>query len=137
MCHTSGENWTCFQRNSSVDVARSRAPAHSLHCDGAGASVTVVRSVRWAHRPWIDGKGARIVALTLTSSAFQPDGAIPPQYTCDGEDDSPPLAWSGVPAKARSLVLIVDDPDAPDPKAPRPWSTGARNWTDAPGRRAR
>ena len=64
-------------------------------------------------------RGVGIVALTLISSAFQPDGEIPQQYTCDGGDTSPPLAWSGVPANARSLVLIVDDPDAPDPKAPR------------------
>jgi Raf kinase inhibitor-like YbhB/YbcL family protein len=46
-------------------------------------------------------------------------GAIPAKYTCEGIDTSPPLAWSGLPASAKSLVLIVDDPDAPDPKAPR------------------
>ncbi|MGE5240952.1 MAG: YbhB/YbcL family Raf kinase inhibitor-like protein [Bacteroidota bacterium] len=59
------------------------------------------------------------MSLTLTSSAFRPNGDIPRQYTCDGDDSSPPLAWSGVPAGAKSLVLIVDDPDAPDPKAPK------------------
>lgn len=59
------------------------------------------------------------MALTLTSSAFKHNGDIPRRYTCDGEDVSPPLAWSGIPKEARSLVLIVDDPDAPDPKAPR------------------
>jgi Raf kinase inhibitor-like YbhB/YbcL family protein len=57
--------------------------------------------------------------LTLTSSAFADGQPIPEKYTCEGEDISPPLAWSGVPADAKSLVLIVDDPDAPDPKAPR------------------
>lgn len=57
--------------------------------------------------------------LSLTSSAFADGAEIPAVYTCDGRDVSPPLAWSGVPAAARSLVLIVDDPDAPDPKAPR------------------
>ncbi|TAM47089.1 MAG: YbhB/YbcL family Raf kinase inhibitor-like protein [Gammaproteobacteria bacterium] len=59
------------------------------------------------------------MALTLTSAAFKHNGDIPHRYTCDGDDISPPLAWSGVPKEAKSLVLIVDDPDAPDPKAPR------------------
>jgi len=57
--------------------------------------------------------------MELTSSAFAPLADIPSQYTCEGSDQSPPLAWSGVPAGARSLALIVDDPDAPDPAAPR------------------
>jgi hypothetical protein len=61
----------------------------------------------------------RAMTLALTSTAFGHNGAIPARHSCDGEDRSPPLAWSGVPANARSLVLIVDDPDAPDPKAPR------------------
>ena len=59
------------------------------------------------------------MALTLTSAAFKHNGAIPALYTCQGKDVPVPLAWSGVPAGAKSLVLIVDDPDAPDPKAPR------------------
>ncbi|MDO8703434.1 MAG: YbhB/YbcL family Raf kinase inhibitor-like protein [Sulfuricaulis sp.] len=59
------------------------------------------------------------MALTLTSSLFHHQGDIPRRYTCDGEDISPPLSWSGVPAGAKSLVLIVDDPDAPDPQAPK------------------
>ena len=63
-----------------------------------------------------------IMALALTSTAFKPDGPIPKQYTCQGEDISVPLAWSGIPAKTKSLALIVDDPDAPDPAAPkRTW----------------
>lgn len=57
--------------------------------------------------------------LTITSTAFANNAPIPAQYTCEGRGVSPPLAWSGVPAGARSLVLIVDDPDAPDPAAPR------------------
>ena len=60
--------------------------------------------------------------LRLTSAAFEPGQAIPSRYTCEGEDLSPPLAWTGVPDNALSLALIVDDPDAPDPKAPqRVW----------------
>ncbi|HXW96363.1 MAG TPA: YbhB/YbcL family Raf kinase inhibitor-like protein [Gemmatimonadales bacterium] len=59
------------------------------------------------------------MSLTITSSAFSNGGAIPARHTCEGADQSPPLAWSGVPAAARSVVLIVDDPDAPDPAAPQ------------------
>jgi Raf kinase inhibitor-like YbhB/YbcL family protein len=59
------------------------------------------------------------MSLSLTSPAFQHGGAIPMRYTCEEEDLSPQLAWHGVPAGTRSLVLIVDDPDAPDPKAPK------------------
>jgi len=57
--------------------------------------------------------------LKLTSSAFADNGEIPGKYTCEGADIAPPLAWTGVPAGAKSLVLIVDDPDAPDPSAPK------------------
>ncbi|HEX6644777.1 MAG TPA: YbhB/YbcL family Raf kinase inhibitor-like protein [Gemmatimonadales bacterium] len=57
--------------------------------------------------------------LTITSSAFRHEGAIPSRYTCDGADRSPPLAWAGAPAGTKSFALIVDDPDAPDPKAPK------------------
>ena len=57
--------------------------------------------------------------MTLSSSAFAHNGSIPKLYTCQGKDISPPLAWGKVPAGAKSLVLIVDDPDAPDPAAPR------------------
>ena len=59
------------------------------------------------------------MAMEITSSAFADGGEIPAQYTCQGDDISPPLAWSGIPPEAKSLVLIVDDPDAPDPKAPK------------------
>jgi Raf kinase inhibitor-like YbhB/YbcL family protein len=57
--------------------------------------------------------------MTLTSPAFAADGEIPVRCTCEGEDLAPALAWSGVPAGTRSLALIVDDPDAPDPATPR------------------
>lgn len=58
------------------------------------------------------------MALTLTSPDFEPNGEIPSRFTCEGEDISPALAWTGSEA-ARSLALIVDDPDAPDPRAPK------------------
>jgi len=60
--------------------------------------------------------------LVLTSPAFEDGGPIPTKYTCDGDDVVPPLEWGGMPPGTRSLALIVDDPDAPDPAAPkRTW----------------
>jgi Raf kinase inhibitor-like YbhB/YbcL family protein len=59
------------------------------------------------------------MALAIASSAFKPDGRIPRTHTCEGNDVSPPLAWHGEPAGTKSFALIVDDPDAPDPSAPK------------------
>jgi Raf kinase inhibitor-like YbhB/YbcL family protein len=59
------------------------------------------------------------MTLTLTSPVFQHNGEIPSRFTCDDADVSPPLSWSGLPPGTKSLVLIVDDPDAPDPAAPK------------------
>ncbi len=79
------------------------------------------------------------MTLRLTSTAFAEGGEIPRRFTCEGEDISPDLAWSGLPEGSLTLVLIVDDPDAPDPLAPRMvWD----HWLvynippDAPGLRA-
>ena len=51
--------------------------------------------------------------LSITSPAFQNNGTIPAKYTCDGDDVNPALSIEGIPGEAKSLVLIVDDPDAP------------------------
>lgn len=59
------------------------------------------------------------MAFSITSPAFAANGPIPSMYTCDGRDIAPPLAWSGAPAGTKAFALIVDDPDAPDPKAPK------------------
>ena len=59
------------------------------------------------------------MAFVLSSTAFADKGAIPKQYTCEGADVSPPLNWSEAPQGTKSLALIVDDPDAPDPRAPK------------------
>jgi Raf kinase inhibitor-like YbhB/YbcL family protein len=63
--------------------------------------------------------GAHAMTLQLRSSAFADGQQIPSRYTCEGREMSPPLAWTEPPAGTRSLALIVDDPDAPDPSAPR------------------
>jgi len=50
--------------------------------------------------------------MRITSSAFENEETIPVQYTCEGDNISPPLSWSGVPDGAKALALVVDDPDA-------------------------
>ena len=61
----------------------------------------------------------RAMTMNLSSTAFANLGAIPAKYTCEGANVSPPLSWHGAPAGAKSLALIEDDPDAPDPAAPQ------------------
>lgn len=65
---------------------------------------------------------AALAAFALRSAAFADGDSIPARFTCEGDDVSPPLAWSAPPEGTESLALVVDDPDAPDPKAPkRTW----------------
>ena len=64
-------------------------------------------------------EGETLTAFDLESPSFDAMGEIPRRHTCEGQDLSPELRWSGVPDQARSLVLIVDDPDAPDPADPK------------------
>ncbi len=59
------------------------------------------------------------MAVQLMSSAFEHQGKIPRRYTCEGEDLSPPLSWTEPPPGTRSFALVVEDPDAPDPEAPK------------------
>lgn len=58
-------------------------------------------------------------SLRLSSSAFSEGGSIDAKFTCEGDDISPDLSWTGAPANTKSFALIVDDPDAPDPAAPK------------------
>jgi Raf kinase inhibitor-like YbhB/YbcL family protein len=64
-------------------------------------------------------KEVPVMTMTLASTAFKHEAAIPARFTCDGSNVSPPLSWSSLPAGTKSLSLIVTDPDAPDPKAPK------------------
>ncbi len=62
------------------------------------------------------------MAFELKSAAFAANAEIPAKYTCQGADTAPPLAWADAPRATKSFALIVDDPDAPDPAAPkRTW----------------
>lgn len=65
-----------------------------------------------AKDPLADSTATPAQAIQLTSLAFSDGGDIPKEYTCDGLDASPALAWSGLPQGVRSLAVIVDDPDA-------------------------
>jgi len=64
-------------------------------------------------------EGEQHMTLILKSPDFAHQGEIPKIFTCDGNDSSPALSWSGLPQNTKSLVLIVDDPDAPDPAKPK------------------
>jgi Raf kinase inhibitor-like YbhB/YbcL family protein len=66
-----------------------------------------------------DGEKEGSMTMQLTSAAFVDNGSIPVDHTCDGRDISPPLVWSGLPEGTKSMALIMDDPDAPDPQAPK------------------
>jgi Raf kinase inhibitor-like YbhB/YbcL family protein len=65
------------------------------------------------------GGEKQMTTMILSSKAFENGASIPKKHTCQGADVSVPLHWTGIPKSAKSLVLIVDDPDAPDPKAPK------------------
>ena len=60
-----------------------------------------------------------LAAMDITSPSFSTDKPIPPRFTCDGANVSPALSWKDIPEGTRSLALIVTDPDAPDPAAPK------------------
>ena len=81
----------------------------------AGSDTAVAGVAVTSTRP----EGSYPMTLKVTSSAFQQGGSIPSQYTCEGKDSSPPLSWSGTPSNAKTIAMIVDDPDAPDPAKPQ------------------
>src|SRR5262249_52001156 len=96
-----------------------------------GAAVAMVAACGGDQRAEADVKepsapgGKPIATIKLTSPAFAAGAEIPTEHTCEGKDSSPPLAWDGVPAAAKAVGLIVDDPDAPDPAAPQ---RGGGHW---------
>ena len=67
----------------------------------------------------VPSEAAKAMSFKLSSSAFAPGSAIPDIHTCQGQDVSPPLTWKDLPPGTKSLALILDDPDAPDPAAPK------------------
>jgi hypothetical protein len=84
----------------------------------------VIRSTRFLLASVLAAAAAAVAAaegslMQITSTAFTNNGSIPTKFTCEGPDLSPALAWSGAPTGTKSIALIVDDPDAPDPAAPK------------------
>ena len=104
---------------------RRRGRAHGWCSSGVARMRSCSRSSRGHERGSVRGPGDLVVRhggdcmFTLSSSAFASGDAIPKRYTCDDANVSPPLAWSGAPSGTKSFALIVDDPDAPDPAAPK------------------
>jgi Raf kinase inhibitor-like YbhB/YbcL family protein len=91
----------------------------AIACGKSKSSTTDTSTVTGA-KAIVDTTNLRPMSalLNLTSSAFGANAPIPPKYTCEGANVSPPLAWSGAPSTAKSFALIVEDPDAPDPAKP-------------------
>src|SRR5882724_11865910 len=87
---------------------------HTLGIVGVATAALLLMSgaLGYAQQPATKGGGAG-ATLTVTSSAFAAEGMIPTKYTCEGANISPPLNWTGVPPRAKSVALICDDPDAP------------------------
>ena len=102
------------------------------HCQAVAVSVPLGRMCRTAissqvfhitlvifesiRNPYFQGSN---MSFTITSTAFNHQSEIPIRYTCEGDDTSPDLEWKSEPPNTKTFVLIVDDPDAPDPKAPK------------------
>jgi Raf kinase inhibitor-like YbhB/YbcL family protein len=102
-----------------VAVEDRRTPASTMGPAGSGPGPLLAMGLSGTIARVPCPPKERRMALTLTSPDFVHGGPIPRRFTCEGEDVSPALAWTGVPPAARTLALIVDDPDAPDPRAPK------------------
>jgi Raf kinase inhibitor-like YbhB/YbcL family protein len=90
--------------------------------DSAGSSSTATLASQSRGSASAAAPAAPAADLKVTSTAFTDGQEIPKEFTCEGANDSPPIAWSGAPAGTQSFAVIVDDPDAPDPAKPeRTW----------------
>lgn len=80
--------------------------------------VYIIAVAVYANKLLVD-KEQNIMGIKIMSPSFMHEHDIPARHTCDGQNTSPPITWTGAPPGTKSLVLIVDDPDAPDPAAPK------------------
>jgi Raf kinase inhibitor-like YbhB/YbcL family protein len=100
-------------------IGEGRVKQHGVRALAVRAFVIGLAAVTAGAAVVTGGATAPGAVFTLRSPSFRPEGGIPSRFTCEGADVSPALAWSGAPERARAFVLIVDDPDAPDPAAPK------------------
>lgn len=101
------------QTTSVVITAKADAGSTFAGWKGACIGTTATCTVKVNSVNQVTATFNKVLIPILTSSAFSANGYIPKLYTCDGSNISPPLAWSNIPSSAKSLALIVDDPDAP------------------------
>lgn len=92
---------------------------HRFRSHRPAAFLMLAIALAGCSRPRPEPREETMSRLALTSPAFAPGATLPARFTCDGEGVSPPLLWTDPPEGTRSFALIVDDPDAPDPKAPQ------------------
>lgn len=102
-----------------LEVLTVLALASPVAVDSIAPDTTAIRDSVTVANPDTSSLAPPAIAMRVASTSFEKDTEIPAKFTCEGGDLAPALSWSGAPAGTKSFALIVDDPDAPDPAAPK------------------
>jgi Raf kinase inhibitor-like YbhB/YbcL family protein len=95
------------------------ALASPVSADSIAPDTTVIRDSVTVAAPDTSSQDPAPIAMHVASTSFSADADIPSKFTCEGGDVAPALSWTGAPSGTKSFALLVDDPDAPDPAAPK------------------